>query len=212
MEYKKFKRICVLDTETTDVYWSSAAPVQIAALILNEHGAILDSFNERIKTTHTIDPEASKVHGIYASDLVNCRQEAAVLSDLCVWMASWEVDAILTYNGETFDRPMLNCRVNYFKLPIDYFDATKFPGIDAKTDVMAAKKRDLFGLKGLGRRWKLTLVAEQLGFSSENAHDAMADILMLKNVWMTLDPLINPSDWVQEEANTNVTVTSNLFN
>ena len=108
MEYKKYKRICVLDTETTSVYWNSAAPVQIAALILDEHGKILDEFNERIRTTHTIDPEASKIHGIYARDLKGCRPESEVLTDFCVWMKSWEVDAVLTYNGEAFDRPMLN--------------------------------------------------------------------------------------------------------
>lgn len=182
MEYKKYKRICVLDTETTSVYWNSAAPVQIAALILDEHGKILDEFNERIKTTHTIDPEASKIHGIYARDLRGCRPESEVLTDFCVWMKSWEVDAVLTYNGEAFDRPMLNCRVGYFKIPVDYFDTAKFPGIDAKTDVMTAKKKKLFGLDELGRKWKLTLVAEKLGFSTEDAHDAAADIRMLKDV------------------------------
>lgn len=200
MEYKKYKRICVLDTETTSVYWNSAAPVQIAALILDEHGKILDEFNERIRTTHTIDPEASKIHGIYARDLKGCRPESEVLTDFCVWMKSWEVDAVLTYNGEAFDRPMLNCRIGYFKIPVDYFDVTKFPGIDAKTDVMAAKKKKLFGLDELGRKWKLTLVAEKLGFSTEDAHDASADIRMLKDVWLTLDKKINPQDWNHESG------------
>lgn len=79
----KYNRICVLDTETTSVYWSSAAPVQIAAIICDAQGNILDSFNERIKTTHQIDPEASKVHGIYAKDLEFCRSEKDVLMDFC---------------------------------------------------------------------------------------------------------------------------------
>lgn len=80
----KYNKICVLDTETTSVYWNSAAPVQIAAVICDKDGNILDSFNERIKTTHKIEPGASKVHGIYAKDLVNCRSEREVLTDFCV--------------------------------------------------------------------------------------------------------------------------------
>ena len=79
----KYKKICVLDTETTNRYWNSSAPIQIAALICDDKGNILDSFNERIKTTHRIDPSASEVHGIYAKDLVNCRPESAVLWDFC---------------------------------------------------------------------------------------------------------------------------------
>ena len=102
----KYKRICVWDTETTSVYWNSAAPVQSAAVICDNKGNIIDSFNERIKTTHQIDPEASKVHGIYAKDLVNCRRESEVLMDFCAWMSNQEVDCVLTYNGEAFDRPL----------------------------------------------------------------------------------------------------------
>ena len=204
----KYNRICVLDTETTSVYWNSAAPVQIAAIICDAKGNILDSFEEKIKTTHKIDPEASKVHGLYEKDLVNCRPEKEVLMDFCEWMAQQEVDVVLTYNGEAFDRPMLNERCKALHIPFDYFNKDKFPGIDGYYDcIIHAKKQNLFGLKDkLGRKWKLTLVAEILGFSSENAHDALADVMMLKNIFFKVDPLIHPDKWV-----TNDDGTSSLF-
>ena len=82
--FNTYTRICILDTETTDRFWNTAAPVQIAAIICDKDGNIIDTFNERIKTTHKIAPEASEVHGIYAKDLVNCRSEKAVLTDFCV--------------------------------------------------------------------------------------------------------------------------------
>lgn len=201
--YKKANRICVLDTETTDVYWSSCGPIQIAAMIIDEHGDIVDGFNERIKTTHTISPDATAVHGITKADLANCRGEKDVLEDFCSWMAGNEVDLILTYNGDTFDRPMLNKRCNVMGIKFDYFDKDKFPGEDAKADVMAAKKLDLFGLKALGRKWKLTLVAEKLNFSTDDAHDALADCRMLRDVWTTLDPLLHPENWEDTEATDN---------
>lgn len=194
-----YKRICVLDTETTSVYWNSAAPVQIAAIICDEKGNILDSFNEKIKTTHKIDPDASKVHGIYAKDLINCRCEKEVLMDFCEWMKQQEVDVVLTYNGEAFDRPMLNERCKALNIPYDYFNKENFPGIDGYYDcVIHAKKQNLYGLKdALGRKWKLTLVADHLGFSTANAHDALADVMMLKNIFFYLDPQLHPDKWTE---------------
>ena len=168
----KYKRICILDTETTDRYWNSCAPIQIAAVICDDKGNILDTFNERIKTTHKINPEASQVHGIFAKDLVNCRGEHDVLEDFCVWMKTNEVDVVLTYNGEAFDRRMLNKRCEILKINYDFFNKDK-----------------------LGRKWRLSLVAEILGFDNDGAHDALEDVLMLKNIWFYLDPMVHPEDW-----------------
>ena len=193
----KYKRICILDTETTSVYWNSAAPVQIAALVCDEKGNIIDTFNEKIKTTHKIDPDASKVHGIYEKDLLHCRGEIAVLTDFCVWLKTQEVDCVLTYNGEAFDRRMLNARCEKLGINYDYFNKEKFPGIDGYYDcVIEAKRKNLWGLKDkLGRKWKLTLVAEALGFSSKGAHDALADVMMLRNIFFFVDPIIHPQNW-----------------
>jgi hypothetical protein len=38
-------------------------------------------------------------------------------------------------------------------------------------------------------------VAETLGFSSVGAHDALADVMMLKNIFWTVDPLVHPERW-----------------
>lgn len=193
----RYKRICVLDTETTSIYWNSASPVQIAAIICDAKGNVIDGFNEKIRTTHKIDPAASKVHGIYAKDLINCRSEKEVIMDFCEWMSQQEVDCVLTYNGEAFDRPMLNERCRVLNIPFDYFNKDKFPGIDGYYDcIYYAKKQNLFGLKDkLGKKWRLTLVAEALGYSSENAHDALADVMMLKNIFFKVDPIIHPDNW-----------------
>ena len=114
-------------------------------------------------------------------------------------MKNQEVDCILTYNGEAFDRRMLNERCKKLGIKYEYFEKEKFPGIDGYYDcVFLAKKQNLFGLKdALGRKWKLTLVADILGFSSENAHDALADVMMLKNIFFKVDPLVHPERWGQ---------------
>ena len=195
-----FNRICVLDTETTDKYWNSAAPVQIAAVICDKQGNILDSFNERIKTTHKISPDASAVHGIYAKDLIHCRSEIDVLSDFCVWLKNHNVDCILTYNGEAFDRRMLDARCKTLGIPYHYFEKENFPGIDGYYDcVIDAKRQNYLGLGDkLGRKWKLSLVAQHLNINNEDAHDALADVLMLKDIFWMLDPKIHPQRWAEQ--------------
>ena len=74
--------------------------------------------------------------------------------DFCLWMKEQNVDCCLTYNGEAFDRRMLNERCKVLKIPYDFFDKEKFPGIDGYYDcVQYAKKQNLFGLKDkLGRK------------------------------------------------------------
>ena len=201
MKYNKANVIAIVDTETTDKYWNSSAPVQIAALIMDAEGNVVDTFNERIKTTHKINPEASKVHGIYEKDLVNCRSEIAVLNDFISFIMGNKVDMILTYNGEAFDRPMLNERCKKLGIETDIFNKEKFKGVDGYYDcVFLAKKENLFGLKdALGRKWKLTLVSECLGISTEDAHDALADVTMLKEIWLKIDPLIHPENWFEDK-------------
>lgn len=201
MKYN-YKRFAVIDTETTDRYWNTCAPIQIAALICDERGNVLDEFNERIKTTHTINPEASAVHGIYAKDLVNCRSERAVLEDFCVWLKQHDVDVCLTYNGEAFDRRMLNERCKVLGIHYDYFNKEKFPGIDGYYDcVIDAKRQNLYGLKDkLGRKWRLSLVAEILGINNDGAHDALEDVIMLKKIFFQLDPIVHPDRWTEEKA------------
>lgn len=189
---KEYNRLCFLDTETTDVYWSTCAPIQLAAIITDGDGNIIDTFNEKIRTTHSIRPSASEVHGIYAEDLVNCRNEIEVLTDFCTWIKANETDVMVTYNGETFDRPMLNARCIKLGIPFKNFDKNVFPGIDARALVMEAKKKNLFNLKDLGRKWQLGLVAAQLGLSTENAHDALADVEMLKGIFFKLDSILHP--------------------
>ena len=112
-------------------------------------------------------------------------------------MKQHDVDVCLTYNGEAFDRRMLNHRCEILGINYDYFNKDKFTGIDGYYDcILDAKRANMWGLKDkLGRKWKLSLVAEALGFSNEGAHDALADVIMLKNIFFFADPQLHPDRW-----------------
>ena len=121
-------------------------------------------------------------------------------------MMNQEVDCILTYNGEAFDRRMLDARCKTLNINYNFFEKDNFPGIDGYYDcVLDAKRMNYMGLKDkLGRKWKLSLVAEILGISNEGAHDAFEDVMMLKEIFWKIDPQIHPSRWSNKK-------TSSLF-
>ena len=214
-EYKKYKRICIIDLETTGVYWNYDAPIQIAAIIVDGKGRTIAEFNEKIKTTHRISPGASEVNHITAEDLINCRMEGEVLQSFVAWLYGNQCDCFLTYNGRAFDIPMLNKRCQALHLDkIKIFDKDSekaLPHIDGYKDcVSPCIKNNVMGLKDhLGRKWKLTLVSEYLHLDTEHAHDAYVDCSLLRNVFFTLDPLVHPEDW--QEAGIDLTKKNILF-
>ncbi len=119
-------------------------------------------------------------------------------------MAIHSVDFVLTYTG--FDRRTLDDRCKIMKIPFNFFDKEEFPGVDGYYDcVIYAKRANLFGLKdALGRKWKLSLVAEALGIDSEGAHDALVDVYMLKDIFFKVDPLVNPDRWEENSETTSL--------
>lgn len=97
---------------------------------------------------------------------------------------------------------MLNARCELFGIHYDYFNKEKFPGIDGYYDcIIDAKRKNLWGLKDkLGRKWRLSLVAETLGIDSDGAHDALEDVIMLKKIFFFADPIVHPERWNKEKT------------
>lgn len=199
-EYNKYKHICILDLETTGVYWNADVPIQIAAIVVDSRGRTISEFNEKIKTTHKINPEASAVNHITAEDLINCRTEKEVMESFITWIYGNRCDCLLTYNGRAFDVPMLNKRCGILGIDTQIFNKESekaIPHIDGYRDCVApCIKNNIDGLKdALGRKWKLTLVSQHLHLNTEGAHDAYVDCSLLRNVFFYLDPLVHPMDW-----------------
>ena len=168
------------DFETTGCYWNFDAPVQIAA-ICEKDGEIIDSFNELCRTTVTISPQATKVHGITREMIKDKRGEAVVLRDFVKWIRNHNCDMLIGYNSKAFDLPMLEIRCAKFGIP-GVSDIKHMDGY--YTCVKLAKDRNYYNLKTiLGRKWNLGAVAEVLGFSKDGAHDALTDVKMLRNIW-----------------------------
>ena len=183
----KDKNVMFFDLETTGTYPSHDAPVQIAAIV-ERNGEIIDSYNTLVNTTVAIHPEASKVHGIYKHNLINAPKEASALKDFIAWIKGNEVEVIIGYNSRIFDLAMLHARCEHFGIP-SIFDGEQILHYDGYYDrVKKAKDKNLFDLKTkLGRKWNLSAVSTALDISCEGAHDAFADVNMLRSIWHKFD-------------------------
>jgi DNA polymerase III alpha subunit (gram-positive type) len=102
-----------LDLESTDLHSYSARIVEIAAVMTDEKGRIIEpSFEQRIKPDKLMNPKASEVTGIYDRDLQTCAPREKVLRQFCQWMTESTCSVILlAYNGFNFDFPLLVCEL-----------------------------------------------------------------------------------------------------
>lgn len=174
------------DFETTGVT-SADAPIQVAGIICEEFGPIIDTFNERIRTTHRIRPEASAVHGIYKESLEGCRTEREVLADFATWVIGNGCEMVVGHNIKSFDLPMMTRRSElvHFINPFENLEV-----YDTRSLVSEAKKKKLCGLEALGRKWSLPATAAVLGILHDNAHDALGDVTTNKLIYDKLKRLL----------------------
>lgn len=158
------KLLVGIDTETTTASPETAELLQIGAAVLHVDTGIIDIvMNVHCKPrSNEIPEDASNIHGIYMEQLVYKPYDV---------MASWQLDLLLkdiadgagvclvTYNGKSFDLPVLQ---RYGIMP-------NMPHID----VYHIVQRRLWQ-HGL----KLTEVYESyLGVDLDEAHDAIPDIM-----------------------------------
>lgn len=93
--------IIIWDTETTG-QGTKDQIIELSAIKV-QNGKIIDTYHRFFKPTVPIDPNASRVHGIYADDLAGAEEfSAAHIHDFLRWgqKGRWGHQAIgLTYNG-----------------------------------------------------------------------------------------------------------------
>ncbi len=168
---KMAKRAIYYDTETTGVKSDSDKIIELAA-----YDAVKDtSFVSLINPEMPIPPEATKVHNI-TDDMVNdaptFKEVGQKFSEFC------EGDVVLiAHNNDAFDKPFLETEYARAGLQIpswSYIDSLKW----------ARRYRpDL-------PRHSLQHLREVFGFAANNAHRALDDVIILKQVFeMMIDDL-----------------------
>lgn len=158
------------DYETTGVNARSCGVVQLAhcEVHLNEDGTykILDSFKQLLNPGMPIPEGASKIHGIYDKDVARSPNYETFLSAVFEEFSAQEYLGVIGYNSKSYDDVIARRFGMPAAMPLDLY--------------VAARRLKNKGLIGSA---KLSSVYEQLlDEPAENAHDAMADIIMTLDI------------------------------
>ena len=148
----------IFDCETTGNNVSKDRIIQLAIKVISEDGKILLNKSKLYNPGIPINPEATAIHGIKDEDVEDAplfKQDAKKLKKI------FENKIIITYNGMTFDLPVL----------MSEFDRA---GVDVE---LSGKYIDV--LKNERKLFSHTLSAtykRYTGKQLENAHDALSDV------------------------------------
>ena len=150
-----------LDLETTSVKVAETTPVQICLMSEDKQGR-RTLMNTLVRPGEWIPDDVIKIHGITNDMVRNAPDYAAVAWTAHLLHNSFQPEYLVTFNGETFDEPILDRCMG----------GKVFPGA-RHIDVLSVAYRYLPGLPS----YKLgALYQELLGWPLENAHDASADV------------------------------------
>lgn len=168
------KPTVVIDFETTSVDTELTRIVQIGAIKYNTDGTTEEK-NVLINPETPIPAEASEVHGITDEMVKDAPKFKQIAKSLREWVKDCD---FITYNGESFDLPVLNAELVRAGLePIDW----EFNSVD------------VFKLYRHLYPNTLSDVYKRLtGKEIENAHDAMNDVLATKEILEVLKQGIEP--------------------
>ena len=165
--------IVIYDLETTSSMPENARVVQTAGLIIDTDGEIVDEFNELSNPGISIPKPASAVHGITDNDVKGCLSSSAILEGFLEWVNGYPTTA---YNLP-YDRAVINHELVRYSL-----DVPEHLRPSWNFDTYALVKRLLNHKVNELPNYKLTSIAEYFGKSSDNAHDALADVKMTYEV------------------------------
>ena len=160
--------IVIFDTETTGVDPLRDDVVQLAAVVLDEHGNTVQTFNRLCNPGREIPPEATAVHGIDDTDVMLAGSSRAVINAWWRTLLYTVKDPVLVgHNVLTFDIPLIRKHVEWEPFPvIDTYQAA----IRLEIDPPSHRLADLHA----GYR-----------FESQKAHDALGDCLMVRDLLLT---------------------------
>jgi len=179
---------CGFDLETTGISTKADRPVQ-ACLVLRQAGVDRVLMNALVNPCKPIDPRASQVHHITQAHVHNMPDFAMIAWQIKLIAASLGPFTLVTFNGNSFDIPMINNCLGEPVFNVGHIDVLRF----ARHHFPTVKGTRSKGGQTLGELYEIFC-----GKPLEGAHDAAADVIgtldlldaMRKKSAMTVERLI----------------------
>ena len=183
--------ITIFDLETTGLDRAKDQIIQFAAIKINtENWNIIDSISQLIKPNgnYTISLQAYYKHRITPQIL----KDKPTLQEVAPRILEFfDIDDILTYNGNSFDIPFLKNELNKYGFDIDF---TKKNCYDA---FLEEKRRNGINLENTYKRYK-GMTMEEAGLT---AHNALSDVKATLSVFIAQQRIqqYNPENMYGED-------------
>ena len=164
MYINEAKFVC-LDTETTGLSFQSGGRICEVALLASKNHQRVNEYTTLINPETFITPDVTAIHGI-TNEMV---ASAPRFKDIALTLAEHLEDSVLICHNVSFDVPFLQSEFDNIGLKMPYIttlDTLKF----ARTHGCFARNR-------------LGIIAQELGFSCEGWHRAMADTIMAEKIF-----------------------------
>lgn len=172
-----------LDVETSGLCSEKNGVIQVACLVENEKGKVIDQFELKIKPFKgcVYDKGAEEIHGKSEKEISKYTDEHEAIHSFIEWLEEHQVSrkqfSITGYNSR-FDQDFITAwfkrtKKNYWTF-FNYYDV----------DVFALVKiLDLGGFINKKYSKKLEAVCNSMGVKLNEAHDALADIKATRKLY-----------------------------
>ena len=164
MYINEAKFVC-LDTETTGLSFPRGGRICEVALLASKNGQRINEYSTLINPEMYITPDITAIHGITNEMVAN----APHFKDIALTLAEHLEGSVLICHNVDFDVPFLRYEFENIGL--------KLPDLTTLDTLKFARTHGCFSRNRLG------IIAQELGFSCEGWHRAMADTVMAEKIF-----------------------------
>ena len=166
------REFIALDLETTGLSAVTDRIVEIAAVRFRETGETIDSFQSLVNPERPVSPGAYAVHGLSDQELAQAPPAREVLPEFLEFLGDPDRSALIAHNA-SFDAGFLGSELKRAGL-----------GIPAHSlyDTLALSR----ALLPMLASHRLDSVAKHFELDPAGVHRAMADTLLVKQIWLRL--------------------------
>ncbi len=171
-EFGSAREFIALDLETTGLSAARDRIVEIAAVRFRETGETIDLFQSLVNPERPVSPGAYAVHGLSDQELAQAPPARVVLPKFLSFLGGSGCVALIAHNS-CFDAGFLGSELRRAGLDV--------PAVTLY-DTLALSRARL----PLLASHRLDSVARHFGLDPAGAHRAMADTLLVKEIWLRL--------------------------
>lgn len=176
-----------IDTETTGLSSENDSLLEIAAIITDNEGNVIDKFHEYINPGRRIPAKIVKLTRITDDMVRHCRKEWEVLQSLADWIGGMQPTHFIAHNA-SFDHRFI---VGRSRLRDVLTPVTSMAVIDTRVGARKGLKQGLFATERtptgrFSEKQESIAAALNIPYPTGGAHSAINDVVVLKNMYFKL--------------------------